>query len=335
MVLLKKKDNKWRFCVDYRKLNSVTHKDAYPLPRVDDSLDALGGSKWFSTLDMTSGYWQIPMDEEAKERSAFVTRSGLWQWKVLPFGLTSAPSTFERLMETIFRGLQWETLLVYLDDIIVFSKDVTTHLPRLETVLQRLQKAGLKLKPADCTFFQTEVTYLGPVVSEAGISTDPAKVDAVKNWPTPQDKSDVRAFVGTCSYYRRFIPGFSELAKPLTLLTSNKKTVNFVWTAECQKAFESFKEILTLTPILAYPDFKLPYILDTDANGLGSGAVLSQKFKEFEKRIAYYSKTFNKEEQNYCVTRREMLAVVRALKHFRPYIYGQNVLVRTDHASLT
>ena len=335
VVLVKKKDNKWRFCVDYRKLNSVTHKDAYPLPRVDDSLDTLGGSKWFSTLDMTSGYWQIPMDEEAKERSAFVTRSGLWQWKVLPFGLTSAPSTFERLMETVFRGLQWETLLVYLDDIIVFSKDVNTHLQRLETVFQRLQKAGLKLKPAKCTLFQTEVTYLGHVVSEAGIATDPAKVEAVRNWPTPKDKPDVRAFVGTCSYYRRFIPGFSELAKPLTILTSNKKTVNFVWTAECQRAFDKFKEILTQAPILAYPDFNLPYILDTDASGLGSGAVLSQKFKDFEKVIAYYSKTFNKEEQNYCVTRREMLAIVRALKHFRPYLYGQTVLVRTDHASLT
>ena len=181
--------------MDYRKLNSVTHKDAYPLPRVDDSLDTLGGSKWFSTLDMTSGYWQIPMDEEAKERSAFVTRSGLWQWKVLPFGLTSAPSTFERLMETVFRGLQWETLLVYLDDIIVFSKDVNTHLQRLETVFQRLQKAGLKLKPAKCTLFQTEVTYLGHVVSEAGIATDPAKVEAVRNWPTPKDKPDVRALL--------------------------------------------------------------------------------------------------------------------------------------------
>ena len=333
VVLVKKKDGTWRFCVDYRKLNAVTLKDAYPLPRVDDSLDALGGSKWFSTLDMTSGYWQISMDEQAKERSAFVTRSGLWQWKVLPFGLTSAPSTFERLMETVMRGLQWETLLIYLDDIIIFSKDVPTHIARLATVLQRLKEAGLKLKPGKCNLFTQEVEYLGHIVSSEGVATDPKKIEAVVNWPIPQHQPDVRAFIGTCSYYRKFVPGYTELAKPLHKAAA--KGANFKWTGECQVAFEKLKEVLTQSPILVYPEPGQPYILDTDASDTGSGAVLSQLREGLEKVIAYFSKTFSKEERNYCVTRREMLAIVRAVKNFHPYLYGQKVTVRTDHSSLT
>ena len=333
VVLVKKKDGKWRFCVDYRRLNAITHKDAYPLPRVDDSLDSLGGSQWFTTLDLTAGYWQITMDQDAKEKSAFVTKSGLWMWKVLPFGLTSAPSTFERLMETVMRGLQWETLLIYLDDIIVFSKDVETHIQRLDVVFQRLQGAGLKLKPAKCNFFGKEVEYLGHIVSGAGIATDPKKIAAVKEWPRPCSIPEVRAFIGTCSYYRRFIPGYTEVARPLSSMTG--KYGKFRWDSECQESFERLKEALTSSPILAYPDFKLPYLLDTDASNVGSGGVLSQKKNEREHVIAYFSKTFTKEEKNYCVTRREMLAIVKAVKFFRPYLYGRDVTVRTDHASLT
>ena len=186
VVLVKKKSGEWRFCVDYRKLNSVTCKDAYPIPRIDESLDALGGSKWFTTLDLISGYWQLPLSTDAKEKSAFVTRSGLWQWTVLPFGLTSAPGNFERLMETVFHGLQWETLLIYLDDVIIFSKDVESHLQRLGEVFNRLREANLKLKPSKCKLLQTEVEYLGHIVSGEGISTDPAKIETVYNWPTQQ-----------------------------------------------------------------------------------------------------------------------------------------------------
>jgi hypothetical protein len=166
VVLVKKKNGQWRFCIDYRRVNEVTVKDAYPLPRIDDSLDALGGSEWFTTLDLTSGYWQVELSEDAKEKTAFVTRSGLYHWKVLPFGLTSAPSTFERLMETVLRGLQWKTVLVYLDDVVVFSQDVTTHLSRLQEVFDRLRRAGLKLKPEKCHLFKKQVNYLGHVVDE-------------------------------------------------------------------------------------------------------------------------------------------------------------------------
>lgn len=332
VVPVRKRDGTWRFCVDYRKLNDMTKKDAYPLPRIDDSLDALGGSTIFSTLDLVSGYWQVELDEDAREKSAFVTRSGLWAWKVMPFGLTSAPATFERLMETVMRGLHWETLLLYLDDVIIFAKDMRTHLKRLEEVLRRLKDAGLKLKPSKCHLFASKVDYLGHVVSSEGVATDPKKVEAVVNWPVPQHKKDVRAFLGTTGYYRRYIPEYTERAKSLLELTG--KHSRFHWNNDCTRAFQDLKDALTTAPVLAYPSQDLPFILDTDASDLGTGAVLGQLHEGEEKVVAYYSKSLSKEELNYCATRKELLAIVRAVKHFRPYLWGRKFTVRTDHASL-
>ena len=226
VVLVRKKDGTWRFCVDYRKLNAVTQYDAYPLPRIDESLDALSGSHYFSTLDLVSGYWQVPLSEDAKEKSTFTTRNGLWRWKVLPFGLTSAPATFQRLMEKVLHGLHWRTLLLYLDDIIVISPDFQSHLERLEEVLKRLRGAKLKLKPSKCELFQSEVRYLGHVVSSQGVSTDPEKVDAVSAWQSPTSVKDLQSFLGLAGYYRQYIADFSTIAKPLSRLTSKEEEWN-------------------------------------------------------------------------------------------------------------
>ena len=334
VVLVTKKDGSIRFCVDYRRLNQVTRKDAYPLPNINDCIDTLSGSKWFSTLDLASGYWQVLMDEESKPLTAFTTHKGLYEFKVLAFGLTNAPAVFERLMEQVLRGLQWEKCLVYLDDIIILGSSFDKQLENLRLVFDRIHTANLKLKPKKCNFFRREVAFLGHVVTTEGVACDPEKTKAVSDWEIPQSVTEVRSFLGLASYYRRFIKSFSTIASPLTALT--KKGQKFEWSSDCQTAFETLKSRLTEAPILAYPSSNPAdkFILDTDASDSGIGGVLSQVQDGVERVVAYASNTLSPSERRYCTTYRELLAVVVFMKKFRHYLMGQKFVVRTDHSSL-
>lgn len=332
IVLVKKKDGSIRFCVDYRKLNDLTRKDAYPIPRIDETLDTLSGARFFSTLDLVSGYWQVPVAEEDKDKTAFITHRGLFRFNRMPFGLCNSPSTFERLMERVLQGLQWQVCLLYLDDIIIFSNSIEEHFSRLQSVFDRIRSANLKMKAKKCHLFQTEVSYLGHVVSQYGVATAEDKIEKVKDWPTPRCAKEVRQFLGLTSYYRRFIEGYAHIAKPLHKLTEKGK--QYKWTTETEVAFDKLKEALSTAPVLAYPQMELPFILDTDASDVGVGGVLSQVQDGIERAISYASFTLSKPEKNYCVTRKELLAIVRMVKHFKPYLYGRRFLLRTDHGSL-
>ena len=338
VVLARKHDGTYRMCIDYRRLNQCTVRDAQPLPRTDDVLEALGGACWFSCLDLASGYWQVPVAERDRTKTAFVTHRGQFQWSVMPFGLTNGPATFQRLMNLALDGLTWTYCLVYLDDVIIWSATFEDHLHRLRQVFEKIRMAKLKLKPSKCQFLKTQVKFLGHVVSSQGIKTDPEKVESVKTWPTPADVKELQGFLGLASYYRRFISDFSIIAEPLNKLC--RKGVPFHWLQEQQSAFEELKHRLTSAPVLAYPDFSPgvgSFILDTDASQqLGLGAVLSQSQQDGTERvIAYASRSLNDHEKNYCTTRLEMLALVTYVDYFRYYLLGRRFRLRTDHHSLT
>jgi hypothetical protein len=332
LVLVVKKNGKIRPCVDYRRLNAVTVKDDFPLPRIQDCLDTVRGSTLFSTFDLTSGYHQIPVKREDVPKTAFVTRYGLFEFLAMPFGVCNGPKTCQRLMEMVLNGLQWQSCLIYLDDVIVFSDNFNDHMKRLETVLDRMSKAGLKFKPEKCQLLRKEVTFLGHVVSEKGVQPNPDNIAKILAWPTPKTVTEVRQVLGMGSYYRRFIKDFSILVRPLTDLT--KKSKAFTWTDECSKAFERLKLAFTSTEIMGFPKDEGGFYLDTDACNTAIGAVLSQ-FQDGQLRvIAYGSRTLNKAERNYCITDKELLAVRYFIEYYRQYLLGRKFCVRTDHQAL-
>ncbi|XP_068607149.1 uncharacterized protein [Brachionichthys hirsutus] len=349
IVLVRKKDGSLRLCVDYRLLNSKTRKDAFPLPRIEESLDALSGARWFSTLDLASGYNQVPVSEQDKPKTAFCTPFGLFEFNRMPFGLCNAPSTFQRLMQRMFGAQQGQSLLLYLDDIIIFSSSVEQHLQRLELVLCRLQKEGLKAKLEKCSFFQQEVGYLGHVISSKGVSTDPAKIEAVAEWKRPQHVAELRSFLGFASYYRRFVEGFAKLAAPLHQLvaklsgTRSKKgsgqAWGDAWTPQCEESFEALKSRLVSAPVLTYADFSRPFILEVDASHAGLGAVLSQETDSGVRPVAYASRGLRPTERNmdnYSSMKLEFLALKWAMaEKFREYLLGHKCIVYTDNNPLS
>lgn len=333
IVLVKKKSGAVRPCVDYRKLNALVKPDGFPLPRVQDCLDAVAGSSLFSSFDLTSGYFQIPLKKEDIPKSAFCCKYGHFEMLRLPFGLNNAPSTFQRTMELALQGLQWETCLIYIDDIIVYGVDFDQHLTRVEQVLDRISQAGLKLRPDKCHMLQTEVVFLGHVVSEEGVLPDPTNISKIISWPRPTNNKQVKQFVATGSYYRRFVKDFAKIARPLIDLT--KKDAVFCWSQACEEAFTRIKSILTGPDIMGYPMNEAgTFLLDTDASGVGIGGVLSQIQAGRERVIAYASRSTNKAERNYCITEQELLAVVYMIQYFRQYLLGRHFTVRTDHQAL-
>ena len=333
VVLVRKKNGKLRFCVDYRKLNAITKKDAYPLPRIDEMLNALSGCSWFSTLDLASGYWQVAMDPQDKEKTAFTTRYGIYEFNVMPFGLCNAPATFQRLMDRVYKGIAWKFVVVYLDDTIVYSKTFNEHLTHLQRVFNRIRQAGLRLNIDKCTFWMHQLPFLGHLISARGIAPDPQKVEAVQRIQPPKNLTALRSFLGLVGYYRQFILNFSSIARPLNSLL--QKDEPYRWRDEQQKAFEELKSRLITAPILAYPNFKQTFILATDASYNGFGATLSQLDRNRKEHpIAYASKSLRKEEMNYAATELECAAVVWAIEHFHKYLGTTKFILVTDHSAL-
>ena len=339
VVLAPKPDGSQRFCVDYRKLNMETVADAYPLPRADDCLDSLGGADIFTTLDCNSGYWQIPVAERDRDKTAFTTHMGLFRYLRMPFGLRNAPATFQRALDIILSGVKWQTCLIYLDDVIVFGKSTEQHLKDVDEVLTLLGDAGVSLKIRKCEFFQPRVNYLGHVITPGKLSIATNRVAGFEKAKFPENKPIMRSFLGAANYYRRFIRSFAGLARPLNaMLKQEHPSVYGDPTAEQMTAFEALKQALLHPPILALPILGLPLMLDTDASAYQLGAALLQQRDPTDDKtwepIGFYSKTLTAPERNYSATERECYAVVWGVTTLRPYVEGQKFVVRTDHDAL-
>jgi hypothetical protein len=333
VVIVGKKDGSKRFCIDYRKINNITITDAHPLPRIDDLLEQMRMAKWFTTMDLASGYWQIAMEEEDKVKTAFTCPFGLYEFNRMPFGLKNAPPTFQRLMNDILKEFLDEFVVVYIDDILIYSENFEEHIEHIRKVFEKLREVKLKIKLKKCKFCEENIGFLGHIVGKDGLKPDPRNIKKIQELEKPKNISKLRSILGLCGYYRRFVKGFSGIAKPMNKLL--QKQESFIWTEKQQKAFEILKERLVKPPILQYPNYEKSFILFTDASGKGLGAVLSQ-LDENEKEvvIAYASKSLNKAEQNYHITDQECLAVIWAIQHFHKYLLSKPFTVITDHSAL-
>ncbi|KAE8276918.1 Retrovirus-related Pol polyprotein from transposon opus Protease [Larimichthys crocea] len=355
IVVVRKKNGKIRMCVDFRTLNRRTIPDQYTVPRIEDALTCLNGSKWFSVLDLRSGYYQVPMNEADKEKTAFICPVGFYQFERMPQGVSGAPATFQRIMEQTVGDMNLLEVLVYLDDLIVFGATLEEHEARLLKVLDHLKDEGLKLSLDKCQFCQPSVTYVGHIISQNGVSTDPKKTEAVTAWPRPRTVTALRSFLGFCGYYRRFVKDYSKVAHPLNQLLSGyppaakkskmKQDIVYLnpsepfgsrWDDKCEAAFEELKRRLTQAPVLAFADPQLPYVLHVDASQEGLGGVLYQDQGKGLRPVAFISRSLTLSERHYPAHKLEFLALKWAVvDKLHDYLYGTKFEVRTDNNPLT
>jgi len=323
-----------RVCVNFIQLNKLTVKDRYPLPNQEDIFRQIGSAKFFTTMDLMSGFWQIAIKPEHRHKTAFITTRGLYEFLVMPFGLCNAPSTFQRMMDRIIKPEYRKFIQTYIDDIILYSKTFNEHLQHLSTLHQILRENKLTVKLSKCHFSQTSVKFLGHILSEGIIKPNPEKVEAIEKWEQPKDVSSVRSFLGAVGWYRKFIPNFAELAAPLNHLT--RKDTEFIFDDKCKQSFNILRKALVTEPVLKQADINKDYILETDASDKVISAVLLQEDSNGDKHpIAYASKTLNSAQCNYSTTEKECLALVWGLEHFNSYCEGHSFTCLTDHRALT
>lgn len=333
ILMVPKKDGSLRFCVDFRKVNQVTEKDAYPLPYISNTLDKLRNAHYLTSLDIKAAYWQIPLHSESRQYTAFtIPNRGLFEFCRLPFGLTTAPGVFQRIIDKVIGADLEPYVFAYLDDIIVITPTFEKHLEILQQVFERISNAGFTLNRDKCQFCRSELRYLGYVVNKHGLQVDPEKVQAILKYNTPKNTSDIRRFIGMTSWYRRHIENFSIIIAPLTKLL--RKNARFCWNKECEDAFQKLKDCLIAAPVLSCPDFSKPFTIQCDASDYGIGAALTQQFDDGEKVICYLSQSLTRQQRNYSTTEKECMAVLWAVEKLRPYVEGSHFKVITDHYSL-
>jgi len=317
---------------NYEKLNRRAKRDRYPLPRIDDLLDVLGQPAYITLLDLRSGYWQVPLAKASQEKAAFTTVRGTFQPTVLMFGLHNSPATFQRLVNSLFLDLQQSGVIAYLDDIIIASPDFETHIKTLETVLSRLERAGLTINTEKIQICRPETKVLGHIVSASGVRPDPEKVESVRDCPRPKNVKQVRQFLVVTSWFRKFIRNYAQIAEPLNRCLDAGGP--FLWTEQCQTAFDTLKQRLVSAPVMSAPNFDLPFTIHTDASAVGLGAVLLQTVNGRQQVIQYATRALSKREQKFSTVERECLAVVRAVEKFRPYVEASHFTVLADQKSL-